>query len=112
MDHIDWTRVQELGDEIGHDDLAEVAAMFIAEVGETIDRLLGTPHLLPSAEDMHFLKGSAVNIGFARLGALCAQGEAFANAGNAARINLTDIAQAFDAAAAEFSTGIEAALTG
>ena len=67
---INQTRLNELKEEVGEDDFAEVFEIFCEEVEEVLDALEATP---PSqlAERLHFLKGSALNIGFDELGALC-----------------------------------------
>ena len=71
---INQTRLNELKEEVGEDDFAEVFEIFCEEVEEVLDRLEATP---PSqlAERLHFLKGSALNIGFDELGALCQTAE-------------------------------------
>lgn len=72
---IDWNRVEELRAEIGPSDFSEVVEMFIAESDEAIARLqIGRPQPTLEAE-LHFLKGSALNLGFTELAALCNQGE-------------------------------------
>lgn len=64
---IDWTRVQELRAEIGNDGFAEVVTMFLEESDSVIAGASGrfTP------EDLHFLRGAALNLGFAELAAAC-----------------------------------------
>ena len=67
---INQTRLNELKEEVGEDDFAEVFEIFREEVEEVLDTLQATP---PSqlADRLHFLKGSALNIGFDELGTLC-----------------------------------------
>lgn len=68
---IDWSRVEELRDEIGEDGLAEVVGLFLEEVEEA---LLGLNHDDPPrtlAAQIHFLKGCAWNLGFREFGAVC-----------------------------------------
>lgn len=88
---IDWTRIQELREEIGPEDFSEVAEMFIAEVDETV-RLLEN-HKSPDtlADDLHFLKGSALNLGFADLADACQSGETTARAGQPEQVNLPQV---------------------
>ncbi|AWB50069.1 histidine kinase [Gemmobacter aquarius] len=64
---INWTRVQELRDEIGHDSFAEVVAVFLDES----DTVIARPSL--TAEDLHFLRGAALNLGFAELAEACSR---------------------------------------
>lgn len=72
---INWNRVIELRDEIGADDFAEIVDVFVDEVDEKIDQLRDgiAPEELEGV--LHFLKGSALSLGFADLAALCAGGE-------------------------------------
>lgn len=78
---IEWSRVQELRQEIGDDCLAEVVELFLEEVEDVVRRLSGPAAQGASGDDMHFLKGSAWNLGFADFGALCQECERRALAG-------------------------------
>ena len=82
---IDWDRVKDLKAEIGEPDFAEVATMFLDESDEVIARLSRDHGALELEKDLHFLKGAALNLGFAQLASLCQDGERRASAG------LTDI---------------------
>ena len=99
---IDWNRVTELKDEIGEDDFAIVAEMFLEEVEEVIDRLKANPNPALFEQDMHFLKSSALNLGFKALTALCAVGEREAAAGNFEAVPLAPLFKTYDASKAEF----------
>ncbi|MHA6265520.1 Hpt domain-containing protein [uncultured Aliiroseovarius sp.] len=99
---IDWNRVTELKDEIGEDDFAIVAEMFLEEVEEVIDRLKANPKPALFEQDMHFLKSSALNLGFKALTALCAVGEREAAAGNFEAVPLAPLFKTYDASKAEF----------
>ncbi len=76
---IDWTRVDDLRAEIGADDLAEVVALFLQECDETVLPIAEDDRI--GAETLHFLKGSALNLGFSALARACADGEAACHAG-------------------------------
>ncbi|SFD69333.1 Hpt domain-containing protein [Roseivivax sediminis] len=76
---IDWHQVDQLRDEIGPDDFAEVAGVFLREVDRTLAGLDSRSTELAAA--LHFLKGSALNLGMSGLARLCAEGEAAARAG-------------------------------
>ena len=67
---IDWGRIDELREEVGAEDLAEVVEMFCEEVDEVLTGLstISSPEL-PS--QIHFLKGSAQNIGISGLAEQC-----------------------------------------
>lgn len=72
---IDWDRVENLRREIGNDDFADVVALFLEETDEVIARLPAQSGADLRA-DLHFLKGSALNLGFRALALHCGQGEA------------------------------------
>lgn len=87
---IDWGRVIELRDEVGADEFEPVLELFIDEVEEVVMRLSkDDPERLE--RDMHFLKGSAWNLGFADFGALCQQGETLASKGRHDQVSLEDL---------------------
>jgi HPt (histidine-containing phosphotransfer) domain-containing protein len=82
---IDWTHVRALKADMG-DAFDEVVEVFLQEVEEALVRL-GSVHDAPGqAAEMHFLKGAALNLGFAEFAALCADGETRANAGEAGAV--------------------------
>lgn len=76
---IDWARVLELRDEIGGDDFDEVVALFLSEVEERLEGLNALKPATELCEDFHFLKGSALNLGFADFANLCHTGETETN---------------------------------
>lgn len=71
---INTARIQELKDEVGEDDLVEVIELFCEEVEEVLRALDSTPLEQMSAQ-LHFLKGSALNIGLDAVSELCKQQE-------------------------------------
>jgi len=99
---IDWDRVRELKEEIGEEDFAEVALMFIAEVEEVIDRLRLDPDPSQFEADLHFLKSSALNLGFADLAARCQHGERLAASGAADEVALPPIFACYEASKGMF----------
>ena len=68
---IDWSRVEELRDEIGAEDFDEVDELFLSEVEDRIDLALTKAESESFEEDLHFLKGSALNLGFDQFAQLC-----------------------------------------
>ena len=72
---IDWARVGELRDEIGCEDFAEVVSLFLEEADEVVQRLGACADAKALESALHFLKGSALNLGFERLAQLCQDGE-------------------------------------
>lgn len=105
---IDWDRVRELRGEIGAEDFAEVVGLFLEEADEVIARLSADGGAKVLAADLHFLKGAALNLGFAALSALCQDGERRASAGDLS-VDLEAVRQAYAACRAAFESGAEAA---
>ena len=80
---IDWARLDELQQEVGADAFDEIVAVFLDEVDEVIDRLATSPAPANLHADLHFLKGSGLNLGFAEFAEQCRQGEDRATEGTA-----------------------------
>lgn len=99
---IDWDRVSELRDEVGRDGLEEILAMFFEEVETVLARLQSAPDPVTLAADMHFLKGSAHNLGFAALGHLCEDGEQAAASGQPGRVDIAELVRCYDRSKADF----------
>ena len=72
---IDWTRVRQLQDEVGAEDFDEVIDLFLEEVGTAIARLEVLQDRSKLGDDLHFLKGSALSLGFKEFSDLCHDGE-------------------------------------
>lgn len=92
---INWQRVEELHDEIGEDDFDEVVDIFLEEVEEALHRMRTAQGTGASANDMHFLKGSALNMGFKALAAVCEQGEALSKQDLAHTIDLAMVEECY-----------------
>ncbi|MGV6810888.1 MAG: Hpt domain-containing protein [Brevirhabdus sp.] len=92
---IDWVRVSELREEIGEDDFAEIVTIFLEEVAETLVALEQAPPDANLQDILHFLKGSALNLGFGRLGELCRTGEQMAENGESTLIDRAEITDAY-----------------
>ena len=80
-DMIDWQRIEDLKQEIGAEDFAEVVALFLEEADEVVARLPQATTAKVMESDLHFLKGSALNLGFTDLAQICQSGERRAAAG-------------------------------
>lgn len=100
---ISWARVQELKDEIGEEDFAEVAEMFLEEVDEVIARLKSDPKPESYEQDLHFLKSSSLNLGFDALSKLCGTGEMLAAAGNYDEVELAPVFETYSASKSAFT---------
>ncbi|WP_371224790.1 Hpt domain-containing protein [Roseovarius sp. 2305UL8-3] len=85
---INWARVSELRDEIGAEDFGEVVEIFLEEVEEEIAALRDGIETRALESKLHFLKGSALNLGFADFAAICQAGERAAASGHYDAIDL------------------------
>ncbi len=104
---ISWDRVNELRDEVGEEDFAEVVSLFLEEVEEVMTRLQSKPDPASYEADLHFLKGSALNLGFRALSTLCRDKEMKISGNASGEIDLGDIFSTYEQSKAEFlSTGM------
>lgn len=104
---IDWNRIRMLRDEIGEEDFPDVVEIFIEEVTEMIDTLRNAPSRDSLGEDLHAVKGSALNLGFEDFAKLCQAGETAAANGAADTVDLPPILACYDASKAQFLEGLE-----
>lgn len=104
---IDWARVNELQAEIGKDDFAEVVTMFLEEATEVVERFTACTTAAETEAALHFLKGSALNLGFRKLADLCQEGEKKAADGQAATVDLPRIVSMFQASVKAFAEASE-----
>lgn len=104
---IDWARVQELQDEVGVEDFSEVVELFLEEVEEVIARLRDHPNSANLESDFHFLKGSALNLGFRALAEHSATGEKRAAAGGADGRDIDAVVKSYAASKAEFMARLD-----
>ena len=88
---IDWPRVKELREEVGAEDFGEVVDLFLEEVEEVIERLNGLEDRSTLEQDLHFLKGSALSLGFQAFSALCQDGERQSAQGQADTVDVPSI---------------------
>ncbi|TNJ45547.1 Hpt domain-containing protein [Phaeobacter sp. B1627] len=87
---INWPHVRELKQEVGEDGFEEVIELFLEEVEEVIEKL-ATDDRSQLAQDLHFLKGSALNLGFQDFSTKCLEGERLAASGKSGDVNLSGI---------------------
>jgi len=99
---IDWGRVNQLREEVGPEAFVEIAAMFLAEADVAVGSLVSGAEAAEMAADLHAIKGSALNLGFAELADLCARGEAASNAGHPDTADIPAIRRAYSEAKASF----------
>ncbi|MEM1007013.1 MAG: Hpt domain-containing protein [Pseudomonadota bacterium] len=108
---IHWPRVRQLRDEVGADEFDEVVEIFLDEVQEVIARLHADTDRNELEQNLHFLKGSALSLGFDRFSKLCQDGERRAAAGQAADVDLTAILAVYDDSKSAFQSQLSSNLT-
>ncbi|MEX0364736.1 MAG: Hpt domain-containing protein [Ruegeria sp.] len=103
---IDWPRVTQLHDEVGAEDFGEVVEIFLEEVDEVITRVRADTGRADLERNLHFLKGSALSLGFQEFSKLCQDGERASAAGQAETVDLDQIIGSFHASRSEFQAGL------
>jgi HPt (histidine-containing phosphotransfer) domain-containing protein len=103
---INWAQVDELKSDMA-DAFDEIVEVFLQEVDEGVDKLNGTKPVSTMAADLHFLKGAALNLGFADFAALCSVGEASANNGKSDQVDLDALRACYRKSRLEFVTGLK-----
>ena len=101
---IDWAHIQQLEEDIGVEDFGEVVALFLAEVDEAVSGLTdGQPK---SANELgpalHFLKGSAYNLGFKVFGEFCSEGETLSQNGQVSDVDIDKVVTLYNESKAVF----------
>ena len=84
---INWNQVHSLKQDVGDEDFDEVLALFFEEVEEAIRRLRQPVETARLADELHFLKGAAMNLGFQSLSDCCRSGEEAVQQGKADSID-------------------------
>lgn len=98
---INWDKVRELRDDIGAEDFNEIIEVFLEEV----ETELATLSCKPAAQlgaSMHFLKGSALNLGFQEFSEKCHAGEKLAAKDKASSIDLAELQICYSASKEQF----------
>ncbi len=99
---IDWEQVRILRDEVGMSNFDEIIALFIEEVEDVISRLRTAPNPETLGDDLHFLKGSAMNLGFDAFSNACQQGERVSAKGDSTHVDLASILTSYDISKSKF----------
>lgn len=105
---IEWERVADLRAEVGEDDFREVVELFLEEVEEVIDRLEISPVAAKFEDDLHFLKGSALNLGFRHFSALCQVGEKLAANGRCDQVDIAAVLVSYRESKQQFLQELQA----
>jgi histidine phosphotransfer protein HptB len=104
---IDWNRIDELHGDVGAADFDEVMGLFLSEVEAALGHLGDAADAAALAGSLHFLKGSALNVGFSALARLCADGEQRALGGRPGGNDIASIRQCYAASTDEFENGVK-----
>ena len=102
-DMIDWNRVVESRDEVGAEAFDEVVALFLEEVESALDTLSDEMSDADLLDLLHYLKGSALSLGFRKFADLCRMGEGQPNTES---VDLSALISTFETSKSEFLTGI------
>jgi HPt (histidine-containing phosphotransfer) domain-containing protein len=93
---INWDKVEELRQDIGAEDFGEIVVVFLEEVELELSSLAQKP-VEGLGASMHFLKGSALNLGFEEFAEKCSLAEKLAAENSAAQIDLVALQSCYDA---------------
>lgn len=88
---IDWNRIAELRHDVLGEDFPEVFDIFREEVEEILRGLSDAPNFASFEEHFHFLKGSALNVGFTEFGEMCFAAEKACADGKAMTIDVDQV---------------------
>ena len=110
MTMIDWDKVNVLRDEVGEEDFDEVVELFLDEVEEALATLGQSDRSLE--HDMHFLKGSALNLGFVAFSDLCRNAEDAASSGQADGVDVGEVIQSYHQSKKVFLSDMQMKLAG
>ena len=95
---INWVQVKQLEEDIGAEDFGDIVEVFIDEVDEAVNALRTVSNMADSelAPALHFLKGSASNLGFDDFANYCSEGEKLAEAGIGSEVDLAHVISLYD----------------
>jgi len=97
---ISWERIRELKEEVGEEDFAEIATLFLDETEAALAQLLSAADADEAEALLHSLKGSALNLGFEDMGLMCREGRARAAYGHGWAEEHARIARTYEASKA------------
>lgn len=105
-DLVDWARISELRSEIGAEDFSDVVDLFLEEVETEIAALESNLATDTLEARLHFLKGSALNLGFEAFSALCQSGESAAARGLGNEVDVPAILDSYHRSKSVFLKGL------
>ena len=109
---IEWARVEELRSEVGPENFPEVVALFLEETDAAMAALNPDAGPAKVRQALHFLKGSALNLGLSDLAAICQEGERKAAAGQGIAVDAAQVAAIYRASRARLLGGLSAGEVG
>jgi HPt (histidine-containing phosphotransfer) domain-containing protein len=112
LDVIDWERVNALREEVGAEDFDEVVELFLEEVDAEISSLESAASQGELGAKLHFLKGSALSLGFSHFSKLCQSGEALAASNPESGIDLPEIFECYQTSRKTFLDNLSTKTTG
>lgn len=92
---IDWKQVKALQNDVGQESFPDIVEIFIEEVEEVITRLRSSPDPATLGDDLHFLKGSALNLGFSEFSGMCEIGETASAKGAADDVDVSALINSY-----------------
>jgi HPt (histidine-containing phosphotransfer) domain-containing protein len=104
---IDWKRVKDLRAELGAEHFADVVGLFLEEMETELPKLPQAQTAPEMVNLLHFLKGGALNLGFAEFSELCRNGEAKASGHGPQDVNIGQIVASYHRSRACFVDGLE-----
>lgn len=108
---IDWACAAELRKEVGDEDFQEIVGIFLEEADEAVEKLHHANASAGLEDVLHFLKGSALNLGFVTFADLCKDGELMARGGQGPAVDVPAIVACYEASKNQFfSAGVKGSI--
>lgn len=104
---IDWIRIDQLKDEIGPECFDEVVDLFLEEVETELDELGQGVEQNMLGTRLHFLKGSALNLGFTVFSKLCQEAEVAHANGAPEQVDVNAIVSCYANSKTAFLQGLQ-----
>lgn len=102
---IDWERLSELRSDLGDEEFLPALELFVDEV-ESVAMRLSMDNAAQLERDLHFMKGSASNLGFDTFAAMCGEFEEAASRGNTMIIDIDALLEVYAESKALLSRSI------
>lgn len=103
---INWNRVNELRDDFGEDVFTEIVTVFLEETDGVINRLKSVGIDPELGKTMHFLKGSALNLGFTQMASLSQLAETAATQNQASLGMIANVINSYESSKSHFRNSL------